>query len=917
MSDFEHPRDPPAVQPAPPLPLLATKLHRPRLAAPLVPRPRLLAQLTAGLDQGLLLISAPAGYGKSTVVNQWLDTVDLPWAWISLDEHDGHVATFLSYVLAALRSVYPEAGQTAATLLQAPALPAPAVLADALLVDLAALPGPWLLVLDDYHAIQSLDVHAVMQRVVQHRPAPIHLALTTRADPPLALDRLRGQRQLCELRGADLRFTAEEATQLLRQELGAAADEETTALLEAGTEGWAVGLHLAALTLRGQNNPAAFARKIAQSGHQSMLDYMLAEVLQGLPEDRRAMLLQTSLLDRFCAPLVDVIQGESGPILPGVDLVAELRRANLFLTPLDDQGTWYRYHQLFRQLLLNRLGQTFGKVEIRAMHARASAWFAREGLLDEAIVHALQAEDPLSAASLVECQIHPALDREEWRQLERWIGLLPAEMRGRPRLLLAQAWLSFIRFQFPAIVALLNSVEAALASEAAQTAEQPGVTLLGEIATLRAAAAFGADDTEAMLRWADEGMRQLRPEMQYAMGLATFFYINGLQAAGQPAAANEVARQQLAIHGQYPSLILRVLLAMCSINYALADLPSLQSAVTLFQQVAQRTGFRLSIAWAAYSESWLHYQRNELAAAEQGFRELEAIVSHGRTTLDSFTGLALALLAQGRPDQALAAVAALDARLLERGMLAMAPLAESLRQRVLLASDPAAALARGYRAPGGSISLQFWEQPALTQARTLIASGVPHELAQAEELLAGQRARAAACHSRRNLIEIDGLHALALAARGEEAAALAALRRAVELAAPCGAVRLLADCGPGLAGLLEKLAGDGVAPAYVRQVLAALGAATSPTAAPAAPPARSTLASTGRTITIDGVIESLTNREMDVLVLLAQRLSDKEIAERLVLAPVTVKKHTLHIYRKLGVNNRRAAAEVARQLGLV
>jgi LuxR family maltose regulon positive regulatory protein len=754
--------------------------------------------------------------------------------------------------------------------------------------------------------------------VVQHRPVHVHLALTTRADPPLPLERLRGQRQLCELRGADLRFTAEEVALLLRQELGAAPDEETAALLEAGTEGWAVGLHLAALSLRGQNNPVAFARKIAQSGHQSMLDYLLAEVLQGLPENRRAMLLQTSLLDRFCAPLVDAMQDESRPILPGADLVTELRRANLFLTPLDDQGTWYRYHQLFRQLLLNRLRQAYSPVEIRAIHARASAWFAGQGLLDEAIAHALQAEDPLQAASLVECHIHEMLDREEWRQLERWIGLLPAAMRGRPRLLLAQAWLGFIRYQFPAIVALLESVEAALARETAQTSEQPAATLLGEIATLRAAAAFGADDTAAMMRWAAEGMRQLRPEMQYAMGLATFFYITGLQATGQPAAASEVAQQQIAIHGQYPSLILRVFLALCNINHAQADLPSLQSAATLFEQVARRTGLGLSIAWATYAQSWLHYQRNELAAAEQGFRRLEAIVSHGRTTPDCFTGLALSLLAQGHPDQALATVAALHTRLLERGMLALAPLAESLQQRVLLASDPAAAVARGYRAPEGPISIEFWEQPALTQVRTLLAGGAPHELAQADELLAGRRVQAAARHSRRSLIEIDALHALVLAARGDEAAALAALRRAVELAAPGGAVRLLADCGPGLVGLLEKLADDGIAPSYVRRVLAALGTAPALATAPlpaAAPPAPKP--SAARTITIDGVIESLTNREMDVLLLLAERLSDKEIAERLVLSPVTVKKHTLHIYRKLGVNNRRAAAEVARQLGLV
>lgn len=907
-------------QPSGPSPLLAIKLHRPRLAAPLVARPRLLARLTAGLEQGLLLISAPAGYGKSTVVNQWLDTVNLPWAWISLDEHDSDLATFLSYGLAALRSVYAEAGRAVESLLHAPALPAPAVLADALLSDLAALPGPLLLALDDYHAIQSLDVHAVMRRVVQHRPAHVHLVLTTRADPPLPLERLRGRRQLCELHGADLRFTTEEAAELLRQELGEAPDEETTALLEKSTEGWAVGLHLAALTLREQDDPVAFARKIAQGGHQLMLDYLLAEVLQGLPDDQRAVLLQTALLDRFCAPLIDAIQGNSGPTLPGAGLVAELRRANLFLTPLDDQGTWFCYHQLFRQLLRNRLRQAFGQAEIRAMHARASAWFAKEGLVDEAIVHALQADDLLQAASLVECHIHEMLDREEWRQLERWIGLLPAELQDRPRLLLARAWLSFIRYQFPAIVALLETAEAAPARETRPISEQSDVTLRGEMATLRATLAYASNNPEGMVQWAAEGMRQARPEMQYVMGLAAFFYVTGLQATGQAAKAIEVAQQQLAIHGQYPALVLRVLLALCNIHYELADLSSLQSVGTVFGEMAQRTGLGLSVAWAIYVQSWVHYQRNELAAAEQGFRKLDSIVSHGRTTIDSFTGLALTLLAQGRPDEALAAVAALQTRLVERGMLAMAPLAESLRQRVLLASDPAAALASGYRAPETPISIEFWEQPALTQVRTLLASGAAHDLAQADALLAERRAQAAARHSRRNLIEIDGLHALVSMAQGDEAAALAALRRAVELAAPGGAVRLLADGGPGLAGLLEKLAADGVAPAYVRQVLAALGAAPSSVAAPplaAVPLARPALAPAGRTILIDGVIESLTNREMDVLLLLAQRLSDKEIAERLVLAPVTVKKHTLHIYQKLGVNNRRAAAEVARQLGLV
>ncbi|MCS6846030.1 MAG: LuxR C-terminal-related transcriptional regulator [Caldilineales bacterium] len=900
--------------------MLATKLSRPRLAAPLVLRPRLLARLTTGLDQGLLLISAPAGYGKNTVVNQWLDTVPLPWAWISLDEHDSHLATFLAYVLAALRSVYPKAAPTLEALLRAPALPAPPVLADALLSDLAALPGPLLLALDDYHAIQSLDVHAVMQRVVQHRPAHVRLALTTRADPPLALERLRGRRQLCELRSADLRFTAEEAAELLRQELGATPAEEITGLLAKSTEGWAVGLHLMALTLRGQDDPVAFARKVAQSGHQLMLDYLLAEVLQGLSDDQRSVLLQTSVLDRLCAPLVDAIQDPDQPLLPGAALVAELRRANLFLTPLDDEGTWFSYHQIFRHLLLNWLRRGYSQAAIRAMHARASAWFAKENLLDEAIAHALQANDPQLAAGLVECYIHEALNREDWRQLERWIGLLPAEMLRRPRLLLAQAWLSFIRYQFPAVKTLVEAAEAALAEETAQGLGQADKALRGEIAALRATLAYASNKPADVVRWASEGMRLLRPEMRYAMGLAIFFYITGLQATGQVAEAIEVASQQLAIHGQDPVVALRLQLALCNIYYETADLSVLQGAAALYEQMAQRAGLGLSVGWAIYIRSWLHYQRNELSAAEEGFRRLEAIVSHGRATVDCFTGLALTLLAQGRLDEAQAVAAALQTRLVERGMLALAPLAESLQQRALLASDPAAALERGYRAPAPPLSIEFWEQPALTQVRTLLASGAAEDLALAETLLAERRRQAATRHSRRTLIEIEGLQALVSLARGDEMAALAALRQAVELAAPGGAVRLLADCGPGLAGLLAKLATDGVAVAYVRQVLAALGKAPSPVAEPpsaARPPVRHALPPPARTITHEGIRETLTNRELDVLVLLAQRLSDKEIAERLVLAPVTVKKHTLHIYRKLGVNNRRAAAEAARRLGLV
>ena len=706
--------------------LLATKLHRPRASAALVPRPRLLEELKAGLSQRLTLISAPAGYGKTTVVNQWLDSIDHPTAWISLDEHDGDLAVFLSYFVAAVRSIYPDAGRSTETLLKAPTLPSPGRLADSLLHDLVALPGPLILVLDDYHMIQTVDVQVAMARLVQHMPAHVHLVLTTRADPPLPLERLRGRQQLVELRSADLRFTPEEASRLLRQMLGPAAADETAALLEESTEGWAVGLQLAAISLRGRSDPVAFARKIAQSSHQLAADYLLAEVLEGLPQAQRTCLLQTSLLDRFCVPLCDEIRGEASQELTGADFVRAVRRSNLFLVPLDDEETWFRYHHLFQHLLRNRLRQHYSDADIRDMHARASTWFAAHGLLDEAIVHAVKAKDVRRAAALVEDHVHPSLDREDWRQVERWIGLLPADVLNRPRLLVAQAWLHYIRYQFPAIVTLLDAAENALASEPASI-QANETTLRGEISTLRATIAYNQNDVQSMVRLAEAAMQQLRPEMQYAMGQANFFYVSGLQATGQYAAAVEFAHRQLeAAYGwEAHSLAMRLLLALSSIHTEMAELPALQAVATTFQQLAHQTGMGLSVAWSHCILGWVHYQRNELAAAEQCFRNLIPLAraAHGRAVLDGYTGLVLTALAQGHAHEALAAIAFLRELLLERGMLALGPIAELLQQRVSLVCEPSSALDWRPGGRGAQVPVEFWEQPVLTQVRTLLVKG--------------------------------------------------------------------------------------------------------------------------------------------------------------------------------------------------
>ena len=447
----------PEVQAA--VPVLATKLRRPSTPLLLIDRPRLLDQLTGCVDRRLILVSAPAGSGKTALVSHWLEAAGCAYAWLSLDEQDNDLATFLLYLMVTIRSAYPDTLTTVEQLLRSPTLMLPIRLADAVLYDMAAFPGPLVLALDDYHLIKAPAVHALMVRLVEHLPAHVHLVLITRADPPLPLDRLRGRQQLGETRAADLRFTAEETRLLLQRMLGPDVSDETVALLEDSTEGWAVGLHLAGLSLRNRRDQAVFARKIAEHGHQAVTEYLLSEVLAGLPEAQADCLLQISLFDRFCAPLIDAAQTEGAGKLAGGDFLRAIRRANLFVVSLDDEGTWFRYHHFFQTLLRARLGQRYPDAEIRAMHARAAAWFRGQGLVDEAVFHFLKAGDPIAAARLVEAQVHPALDREDWRQIERWISAATRRciIRDDPASWLAQGWLHYIRWQFGAIEARLDA----------------------------------------------------------------------------------------------------------------------------------------------------------------------------------------------------------------------------------------------------------------------------------------------------------------------------------------------------------------------------------------------------------------------------------------------------------------------------
>src|SRR5215469_16925749 len=449
--------------------LLATKLHLPRPPPGFVPRPRLTEALSDGLAQGLVLVCAPAGFGKTGLLADWVQGRRCPVAWLCLDAGDSDPARFWRYTLAALDRARPGLAGRVGPLLGPPPPRSSGALVTALINELAADPGldEVLLVLDDYHLIDSVPVHESVAFLLENLPPGLRVVVSGRADPPLPLARLRARGQLAELRGADLRFTPEEAAELLGEAAGRGLPGTAVAALVARTEGWAAGLQLAALSLRGQADAVGFVAAFSGS-HRFVLDYLGQEVLDRQEAELRGFLLETSVLDRLSGVLCDAVTGRGG----SQAMLEEIERAGLFLIPLDEVRGWWRYHHLFADLLRARLQQE-RPGQVAALHRNAAAWCEGHGLADEAVGHALAAGDAVWAAELVERHADERLFRGEGATVQRWLGALPRGLAGsRPRLLLAQSRLALLGGQVEGTEELLNAAERAYAS-AAGTADEP------------------------------------------------------------------------------------------------------------------------------------------------------------------------------------------------------------------------------------------------------------------------------------------------------------------------------------------------------------------------------------------------------------------------------------------------------------
>lgn len=917
--------DPPdaaaAELPQPASHLLATKLSVPPVRPDLVSRPHLYAWLEAGLAGALTLIAAPAGSGKTTLLTDWLHRSGRPVAWLALDSRDNDSAEFVRYLIAAAGKLAPAAGRLALELWQAPQRPALEAVLTVLLNGLAAVPQTSILAFDDYHLIQSPEVHQAVSFVITHRPPQLHLIIATREDPPLPLARLRARRQINELRAADLRFAPAEAATFLQECMGLPLTAPQVAALEERTEGWITGLQLAALALRDRSDPAAFITAVA-GANRFVNDYLVEEVLAQLPADRYAFLLHTSLLDRMCAELCDALLPTAAR--PSLEMLEDLERANLFLAPLDDERRWYRYHHLFGAALRQRLQRETPPAVIRDLHGRASAWLAQHDLLPEAIQHALAAQALDMAADLIEPMVDNMFASGVLHQtLRGWLAALPdALIRARPRLGWGRVWLLIDSHELAAAETWLTTVTDSLE----QAASPADAHLRGETDAARALLAVLRGDTQAAISFArrslellDAGAPSLRATMMMALGLF-HFSAHDLPQATQALA--EAAR--LADKSGFPFMAHGCVACQVAVQRIQGDLRV--AAATARQALAQATAggqaTSPNVGLNLIGLADLHREWNDLDAALRYATEALEHSAHWHD-LDSilFSQIALARVRQAQGDLSGALALLAEARQVGKQQVDtwVLGLIDAFEAQIALArGDLAAARAWLATAPLSPelgryhlvpiIAGYNYEHTLIAPVQALIAQGRatadPALLDHALALLAALEQTAGTERVRWLQIKVGVLRALAHAALGAQAQALAELEGALRTAAPEGYLRVFLDEGAPLFALLTAARLPAALAPAARRILAARAAST-PLPAPAPSPGGETLA------------EPLTPREHEVLRLLAAGASNRGIAQQLVLSVGTVKGYVNRIFSKLAVASRTQAIARARALGLL
>jgi LuxR family maltose regulon positive regulatory protein len=880
--------------------ILTTKLYFPLVRESLVSRSRLVERLQNGLQGRLTLISAPPGYGKTTLMSEWRVGMGRNYltAWLSLDDDDTDPTRFLTYVIAAIASIKPNFGENTFALLQSvPPLPTRVILAN-LINELGEFDKPFLLVLDDYHAITNPAIHEAVTYMLDHLPSQMHLVILTRTDPPLRLSLFRGRSQLTEIRSADLRFTVEEAAAFLNQVMGLNLTGEQVAVLEQRTEGWIAGLQLAALSMQGRDDVEHFISTFSGS-HHYIIDYLVDEVLNSQPETVQDFLLRTSILDRLTAPLCDILTEHTD----GRTTLAYLEHANLFLIPLDDERRWYRYHHLFRDVLRNRLRLRHPET-IFELHTRAAEWFERNHFIPEAVDHALSAGDMEYGVHLVEKNALFMMSRGELTTLIGWINKVGNQITGRPWLSIYQSWVYVHTGRQEAAALLLDEVEGTVSSSVAST---DSLEIRGHIAAIRAHIAAYDWDAASVIAFSKQAL-ELLPE--------TNLFIRSFIAEVQGAAYLlngdlEKAKQSLSEAyriGETTGNLHVAVLSTYMLGNLMADQGQLHKAVEFYQKALRMAttpaGQLLPIAARAFNGlSRIYYEWNDFETVNQ-FTEQSIELAQKWGNINALVSAHLTQArvkkAQGDLDRAQTCLNEIQ-RLTQDHNLAPggAEKIEILRVELWLRSGDIDAAAswvqmRGFKADDVFPPLR--EAEYKTFARVLLAQKLTDE---AHDLVKRLLLTAEGAGKIGSVIELLILKARILQTKNDDPQALKVIERVLALGQSEGYTRTFLDAGRQMMMLLYQAEIKGIYPLYARKLLSAANMTDKKTLSPQL------------------LIEPLSGRELEILRLVAEGKSNRQIAETLFIAVGTVKKHLNNIFGKLGVTSRTQCVARGRKLKLL
>jgi len=888
---------------------MRTRLFRPPVTDDYVRRESLEHALEEGRKYPIVLVSAPAGYGKSTQLSHWIGGTETPYVWISLEGIHNDLGTFLQYLEVGVSDWSPETAKMLRMISEAAELPAADHIADAVTDSMAGATGELILVLDDYHNIRNEEVHQFVSALLTHMPDSLRVAIGTRRTPPIALSRLRSRNLVLDIRLQKLQFDDKAMLAIVKKCAGEELDPTTLEKLKQVTEGWPAGVQMLLLALADNDDVPAFLEKFEGNVWQ-IQEYLVEEVLRQLPPNVARRIGTTAILGRFSAELCEAMfDSEDDGGVTGQELVDLIRSRGLFCIPLDERGEWFRYHHLFHDLLLRQVQSELNELDIRALHARAANWFDREGRMEEAIPHCLKSDNPNSAADVILRHKDDMIFKQQWRHIDRALNRLPSEMIGNSvELLILQS--STCTRMGRLSQALDTAQRAHQVFDERSDSESIPDQVVGQLNALHATIDYHLADGHSSLKRAEKALELLSPNSWFERGEATMLRGVAQQMLGDANLGRSHLLKALEQSGSEVEIFkARILMGLCYLNWPDAQLNELQHYATTLLELGRKHKDGQAIVHASWFSAAAYYQQSKLDAATDVLMPVitQKWWPHQRSYLNCVQIMCAIHTTHGQYDEAL--------RLSEQVVKQCLETRATYHLPELHAVQAQLAIARGDEVTGINWALRHDTGPlvaawgvnvvSLSAAKILLLSDEQDAQSKAKTILDGHQVLFERINNIRFLIETLALQGILHAKSGDEDEACQLLARAVNLAEPGGFVRLFVDLGPAIVPLLNRLELSEQQLQYVGRILAGFQHDAG------------SQSSNNARHTAVGLLEPLSKRENEVLELLARRLTNKEIGEQLFISPSTVKQHAHNVFAKLNVSSRREARAKAIGLGIV